>query len=80
MAFGLVPQKTGRRKECIMFPLAVFRTGKNLIAVRVEDTGGGGGFYGDSSAVYLKTENGILPSRAITGIFVLQKLGETVVV
>jgi sialate O-acetylesterase len=42
-------------------PASVFKTGKNLIAVRVEDTGGGGGFYEDSLAVNLKTENGIIP-------------------
>jgi sialate O-acetylesterase len=39
----------------------VFKTGKNIIAVRVEDTGGGGGFYEDSAAITLKTENGIIP-------------------
>lgn len=38
-------------------PAGVFKTGKNIIAVRVEDTGGGGGFYGDSSSVYLKSED-----------------------
>ncbi len=42
-------------------PAGVFRTGKNIIAVRVEDTGGGGGFYGDSSVIQLKTEKGIIP-------------------
>ena len=41
-------------------PAGVFRPGKNVIAVRVEDTGGGGGFYGDSSAIQLKTETGII--------------------
>ncbi|HTB26568.1 MAG TPA: sialate O-acetylesterase, partial [Puia sp.] len=41
-------------------PAGVFKTGKNIIAVRVEDTGGGGGFYGDSSAVYLKSEDGFI--------------------
>ena len=39
-------------------PVGVFKSGKNVIAVRVEDTGGGGGFYGDSSAIYIKSENG----------------------
>ena len=39
----------------------VFRPGKNIIAVRVEDTGGGGGFYGDSSQVQMKTSRGTLP-------------------
>jgi sialate O-acetylesterase len=48
-------------KRIYHIPPAVFRTGKNVIAVRVEDTGGGGGFYEDSSGVNLKTENGILP-------------------
>jgi sialate O-acetylesterase len=38
----------------------IFKPGKNIIAVRVEDTGGGGGFYGDSSAIQLKTETGII--------------------
>jgi sialate O-acetylesterase len=37
-------------------PAGIFKTGKNIIAVRVEDTGGGGGFYDDSSAMYLKTD------------------------
>ncbi len=36
----------------------IFRPGKNVIAVRVEDAGGGGGFYEDSGAVRLHTENG----------------------
>jgi len=31
----------------------VFKAGKNVIAVRVEDTGGGGGIYGDSAALQL---------------------------
>ena len=42
-------------------PAGIFKAGKNIIAVRVEDTGGGGGFYGDSSAVHLKTDNGMIP-------------------
>jgi sialate O-acetylesterase len=41
-------------------PAGVLKEGKNVIAVRVEDTGGGGGFYDDSSAIYLKTETGNL--------------------
>jgi sialate O-acetylesterase len=32
----------------------IFKSGNNIIAVRVEDTGGGGGFYDDSAGVYLK--------------------------
>jgi len=46
------------QKRVYYVPPGVFRTGKNLIAVRVEDTGGGGGFYGDSSIIQLKTSTG----------------------
>lgn len=42
-------------------PAGIFKPGKNVIAVRVEDTGGGGGFYGDSSIIQIKTERGIIP-------------------
>src|SRR5664279_4600652 len=48
-------------KRIYHVPTGVFRPGKNIIAVRVEDTGGGGGFYEDSTLVNLKTENGIIP-------------------
>lgn len=34
-------------------PAGVLKAGKNVIAVRVEDTGGGGGIYGDPKAVQL---------------------------
>jgi sialate O-acetylesterase len=35
-------------------PPGVFKPGKNVIAVRVEDTGGGGGIYGDSADLNLR--------------------------
>ena len=34
-------------------PAGILKTGKNVITVRVEDTGGGGGIYGDSAAMKL---------------------------
>jgi sialate O-acetylesterase len=34
-------------------PAGVLKEGKNFISVRVEDTGGGGGIYGDSTAMKL---------------------------
>ena len=60
MEFGWVHEKLGGKKNlsCSCFCI---QNRKKLIAVRVEDTGGGGGFYGDSSAVNLKSENGIMP-------------------
>jgi sialate O-acetylesterase len=35
-------------------PPAALRAGRNVIAVRVQDTGGGGGMYGDPSLLYLE--------------------------
>jgi sialate O-acetylesterase len=52
--------KSWNQNRIYEVPAGVFRPGKNLIAVRVEDTGGGGGFYGDSSVIEIKTETGIL--------------------
>jgi sialate O-acetylesterase len=34
-------------------PASVLRAGKNVVAVRVDDTGGGGGIYGSPDALYL---------------------------
>ncbi len=39
----------------------LLKVGANVIAVRVEDTGGGGGFYGDSEAMYCKTNQQKIP-------------------
>ncbi|MCR9288778.1 MAG: beta galactosidase jelly roll domain-containing protein [Bacteroidetes bacterium] len=38
-------------------PDGVLKPGKNVITVRVEDTGGNGGFYGEPTSMFLKTEN-----------------------
>ena len=35
-------------------PAGALRAGRNVLAVRVEDTGGGGGIYGDPSSVFLE--------------------------
>jgi sialate O-acetylesterase len=35
-------------------PPAALRAGRNVVAVRVEDTGGDGGFYGDAAMVYVE--------------------------
>lgn len=37
-------------------PEGVLKAGKNTIAVRVEDTGGGGGLYGDPATLFLEVE------------------------
>ncbi len=35
-------------------PASVLRPGKNVVAVRVEDTGGGGGIYGSPASLYVE--------------------------
>lgn len=42
-------------------PAGTLHAGRNLIAVRVTDTGGGGGFHGDASAVLLQLGEGRVP-------------------
>ena len=41
-------------------PTGVLKAGKNIIAVRVEDTGGGGGIYGDSTDMKLTIDKNII--------------------
>lgn len=45
---------------------SVLRPGVNTLAVRVEDTGGGGGIYGDPALIYLEIGG---EKRAITGFW-----------
>ena len=42
-------------------PAGVLKEGKNIIAIRVVDTGGGGGIYGDTSNLKLNLDNYIIP-------------------
>ena len=42
-------------------PAGLLRAGRNVIAVRVVDTGGGGGFHGAAQAMQLETAAGSLP-------------------
>lgn len=42
-------------------PAGLLRAGANWIAVRVTDTGGGGGFHGDAAAMRLDTAAGSVP-------------------
>ena len=43
-----------------IIPKNILKEGKNVIAVRVEDTGGGGGIYGDESHLKLSIGNSVL--------------------
>ncbi len=43
------------RERIYQVPKSLLKAGANVIAVRVEDTGGGGGFYGDSEEMYAQT-------------------------
>ena len=42
-------------------PGGMLKTGKNVIAIRIEDTGGGGGVYGDAKGVALNIGNKNIP-------------------
>lgn len=50
-------------KRVYTIPTGVLKAGKNIIAVRVEDTGGGGGIYGEATDIKL-TIGGINQSLA----------------
>lgn len=44
-------------KRNYIIPAGILKTGKNQIAVKVVDNGGGGGFYGDAADVYIEAGN-----------------------
>lgn len=52
---GICHYDTPRRYE---LPAGVLKEGRNVIAVRVNDTGGGGGFHGDAALMRLDTAAG----------------------
>ncbi|MDP1899264.1 MAG: sialate O-acetylesterase [Rubrivivax sp.] len=47
--------------RCWPVPAGVLRAGSNSIAVRVTDTGGGGGLHGDAAVPQLATVAGVVP-------------------
>lgn len=55
---GTCHYDTPRRYE---LPAGLLKEGPNVIAVRVNDTGGGGGFHGDAAAMRLDTAAGSVP-------------------
>lgn len=56
-------------------PASALRAGRNVLAIRVEDTGGGGGLYGEPAQVYLETAAG---KRSLAGTWKF-KVGAVVV-
>ena len=48
-------------KRNYSIPAGMLKEGKNVIAIRVEDTGGGGGIYGDSSDLKLAIASHVIP-------------------
>ena len=51
---GGIPKEYGRERV-YKIPAGVLRVGKNVIAVRVDDTGGGGGIYGKPENMFIQT-------------------------
>lgn len=60
---GVEVGTTGRYNEDRRYtvPANILKEGKNVIAVRVEDTGGGGGIYGDPEAVKITAGGKTIP-------------------
>ena len=52
-------------KRVYQIPPGVLKAGDNVIAVRVEDTGGGGGIYGDAADLNIKIDGG--GTQSLTG-------------
>ncbi|WP_324679056.1 sialate O-acetylesterase [Hymenobacter sp. GOD-10R] len=48
-------------KRAYSIPQGVLKPGKNVIAIRVEDTGGGGGLYGEANELSLKVGEKTMP-------------------
>lgn len=48
-------------KRVYQIPAGILKEGKNIIAVRVEDTGGGGGLYGEEKDMYLTIGGNTIP-------------------
>lgn len=57
---GQTEQKYNQLRKYII-PADYLKEGKNVITVRVEDTGGGGGIWGEEKEVRLETNSDILP-------------------
>ena len=60
---GSTNQWDAKRKYPI--PPGILKEGKNVIAVRVVDNGGGGGIYGDAADLKLKIDNSSVPLSGI---------------
>ena len=54
------------RPRAYAVPAGLLRAGANWIAVRVTDTGGGGGIHGDAAALRLDTAAGAVPPEPST--------------
>ena len=49
-------------------PAATLHEGENLIVIRVEDTGGEGGIWGDAKELYLEVDGKTLPGNGNTDL------------
>jgi sialate O-acetylesterase len=49
------------KKRSYQIPAEILKIGKNVIAIRVEDTGGGGGIYGNENELKLTQNNKEIP-------------------
>lgn len=68
--------KSYNEKREYTIPPGVLKAGSNVIAVRVEDTGGGGGIYGDAKDMLLSTHSKAAISLSGDWFFNIEKLSE----
>ena len=54
-------ERAWNRPRVYEAPAAALVAGRNVVAVRVEDTGGGGGIWGDPALLYVETAGGRRP-------------------
>lgn len=62
------------QKRVYSIPAGVLKPGKNVIAVRVEDSGGGGGIYGDATDLKLTIDTTII-SLSGDWVFGIESIG-----
>ncbi len=53
--------KNYEQKRVYKIKPGILKAGKNIIAIKVEDTGGGGGVYGEAESMFLQNGNSKIP-------------------
>ncbi|HTE31035.1 MAG TPA: sialate O-acetylesterase [Chryseolinea sp.] len=71
---GLTKAKYNEKRKYSV-PAGLLKSGANVIAVRVEDTGGGGGIYGDAQDMRLTLQGGEVIPLSGNWTFMIEEIG-----